>query len=85
MTSAWGHPGLRPATGEWSKGYSPLFKYEWAPTYEALQRYAGATEGSAFDGIITTLDENGTLGALTEKWLAPVFGGDPNDIPFITP
>ena len=33
----------RPAArhGEWSKGYSPLFKYEWEPTYEALQRYAG--------------------------------------------
>lgn len=45
----------------------------------------GSPNVAAFDGIITTLDENGTLGALTEKWLAPVFGGDPNDIPFITP
>lgn len=52
MRNAWGNPGLRPATGEWSKGYSPLFKYEWEPTYEALRKYAGATDGSAFDGVI---------------------------------
>jgi polar amino acid transport system substrate-binding protein len=45
----------------------------------------GSPNAAAFDAIITTLDENGTLDALTEKWLAPVFGGDPNDIPFITP
>jgi gentisate 1,2-dioxygenase len=52
MRNAWGNPGLRPATGEWSKGYSPLFKYEWEPTYEALRKYGGATDGSAFDGVI---------------------------------
>ena len=40
MTDAWGNPGLRPAGAEWSRGYSPLLKYEWGPTYEALQRYA---------------------------------------------
>jgi gentisate 1,2-dioxygenase len=52
MRNAWGNPGLRPATGEWSKGYSPLFKYEWEPTYEALRKYAGATDGTPFDGVI---------------------------------
>ena len=36
MTKTWGNPGLRPADRQWSKGYSPLFKYEWEPTYEAL-------------------------------------------------
>jgi polar amino acid transport system substrate-binding protein len=45
----------------------------------------GSPNVAAFDAIITTLDENGTLDALTEKWLAPVFGGDPTDIPYITP
>ncbi len=45
----------------------------------------GSPNAAALDAIITTLDENGALAALTEKWLAPVFGGDPNDIPFITP
>jgi polar amino acid transport system substrate-binding protein len=45
----------------------------------------GSPNVSAFDAVITTLDEDGTLEALTEKWLAPVFGGDPNDIPYITP
>jgi polar amino acid transport system substrate-binding protein len=45
----------------------------------------GSPNAAAFDGIISDLDEAGTLDALTEKWLAPVFGGDPNDIPYITP
>jgi gentisate 1,2-dioxygenase len=52
MTKAWGNPGLRPASDAWSKGYSPMFKYEWEPTYESLQKYAVATEGSPFDGIL---------------------------------
>jgi gentisate 1,2-dioxygenase len=52
MTKTWGNPGLRPASDRWAKGYSPLFKYEWGPTYEALQNYAVATEGSPFDGIL---------------------------------
>ena len=54
MTKTWGNPGLRPSTGDWSKGYSPLLKYEWAPTYEALSRYAEATDGSPFDGVMMT-------------------------------
>lgn len=52
MAHAWGAPGLRPAQQGWSKDYSPLFKYEWAPTYEALTRYAQVTDGSPFDGIM---------------------------------
>ena len=48
MTHTWGNPGLRPAGAEWSKGYSPLLKYEWGPTYEALQRYGKATDGSPY-------------------------------------
>jgi gentisate 1,2-dioxygenase len=52
MTNSWGAPGLRPTGGEWSKPYSPLLKYEWEPTYEALNRYAKATDGSAFDGVL---------------------------------
>jgi gentisate 1,2-dioxygenase len=52
MTKTWGNPGLRPATGTWSKGYSPMFKYEWAPTYDALSKYAEATDGSPYDGVI---------------------------------
>jgi len=52
MRNAWGNPGLRPSSGDWSKGYSPLFKYEWAPTYDALRRYASATDGSPFDGVM---------------------------------
>lgn len=50
-TASWAGSGLRPSGVEWQKRYSPLLKYEWAPTYEALQRYAAASDGSPFDGI----------------------------------
>jgi len=52
MTAIWGNPGLTPAGVSWSKGYSPMFKYEWGPTYEALTRMAKAAEGSPFDGVL---------------------------------
>jgi len=52
MRNAWGSPGLLPGTGSWSKSYSPLFKYEWGPTYEALTRCSRAMEGSVHDGIL---------------------------------
>src|SRR6218665_2427965 len=48
----WGAPGLRPQDVKWNKPYSPLFKYQWEPTYEALQRLAAASEGSPFDGVL---------------------------------
>ncbi|RDV02389.1 cupin domain-containing protein [Undibacter mobilis] len=51
-THAWGAPGLRPAGDKWSKQYSPLFKYQWGPTYEALSKYAKSTAGSPFDGVM---------------------------------
>jgi gentisate 1,2-dioxygenase len=50
-TATWAGAGLRPAGQHWSKRYSPLFKYEWEPTYEALQRYAAVTDGSPYDGV----------------------------------
>jgi gentisate 1,2-dioxygenase len=52
VTDNWGHPGLRPSTGEWTRACSPLLKYEWSATYDALRRHARATGGSAFDGIM---------------------------------
>lgn len=51
-TNTWGGPALQPQISGWTKPYSPLFKYEWEPTYEALQRYAKATDGSPYDGIL---------------------------------
>jgi gentisate 1,2-dioxygenase len=49
----YGGPGLLPMGGEaWSKPYSPLLKYEWAPTYESLVRASKASDGSPYDGII---------------------------------
>jgi len=56
MTKTWGNPGLTPAitptNGAWTKGYSPMFKYEWEPTYESISKYANATEGSPYDGVM---------------------------------
>ncbi|TDE36183.1 cupin domain-containing protein [Antarcticimicrobium sediminis] len=52
MTKTWGNPGLLPSGDEWQKPYSPMYKYEWAPTYEALSRYASTTDGSPFDGVM---------------------------------
>ncbi len=51
-SAAWAAPGLRPQNDDWQQRYSPLFKYEWAPTYEALTRYARVTDGSPFDGVL---------------------------------
>jgi gentisate 1,2-dioxygenase len=51
-SGAWGAPGLVPAGNDWNKAYSPLLKYEWEPTYEALTRYAEVTDGSAYDGVL---------------------------------
>lgn len=48
----WAGKGLRPAGVPWSKPYSPLLKFEWAPTYEALLSYAKVTDGSPYDGVI---------------------------------
>jgi len=51
-SGAWGGVALRPQVSGWTKPYSPLFKYEWEPTYEALRRYARTAAGSPYDGIL---------------------------------
>ncbi len=48
----WGAPGLRPQDAKWDKPYSPLFKYQWEPTYEALLRYEKVAEGSPYDCML---------------------------------
>jgi len=50
--ATWANPGLRPWGDTWDKRYSPLLKYQWAPTYEALQKYAQVTDGSPYDGVL---------------------------------
>lgn len=47
-----GGPGLAPVLEPWSKPYSPLLRYEWAPTYDRLKRAAEVWEGTACDGVI---------------------------------
>lgn len=45
-------PGLLPAKEDWSRPYSPLFRYCWEPTYESLCNFAKATDGSPYDGVM---------------------------------
>ncbi|MGB7180427.1 MAG: cupin domain-containing protein [Burkholderiaceae bacterium] len=52
MTKTWANPGLSPGPQVWNKAYSPMFKYEWLPTYDALTEHAQTTQGSAFDGVL---------------------------------
>lgn len=52
LAKTWGNPGLTPGGGAWSEGYSPLYKYEWERTYEALTKYAGVSDGSPYDGVL---------------------------------
>lgn len=52
MTKTWGNPGLTPGGGAWEKGYSPMFKYEWEPTYESLLKLSSCSDGSEFDGVL---------------------------------
>lgn len=51
-TAAWGGSGLVPAQYDWQQAYSPLFKYEWEPTYETLLRFSKTTDGSPYDGVL---------------------------------
>ena len=51
-TLTWGAPGLQPSMHAWQKPYSPLLKYEWEPTYESLTKFAKASDGSPFDGVL---------------------------------
>ncbi|MBJ3814577.1 cupin domain-containing protein [Shimwellia pseudoproteus] len=48
----WGAAALRPHHVGWDKPYSPLFKYQWGPTYEALCRAAQACEGTPYDDLL---------------------------------
>ncbi|MBZ6379176.1 NADPH dehydrogenase [Pacificimonas flava] len=65
-TGTWAGAGLRPAGEQWTKRYSPLLKYEWAPTYEALQNYARVTDGSPYDGIMMDYVDPNTGGPVMQ-------------------
>lgn len=47
----WRSMGIMPAGTEWSHRYSPLLKYQWEPTYDALQALSRVSDGSPYDGI----------------------------------
>ncbi|WP_118134204.1 cupin domain-containing protein [Oceanicella sp. SM1341] len=61
-SGVWAAPGLVPTGHRWNKGYSPLLKYQWEATYEALQRHAKVSDGSEFDGIMMTFVNPATGG-----------------------
>lgn len=77
----WGGPGLRPQGDKWGQPYSPLFKYEWAPTYEALQGFAKVSEGNPYDGHLMHYTNPATGGhvmatmAASMQLLTPGFVG----------
>lgn len=80
-TAVWGAAGLRPQSLTWQRAYSPLLRYQWAPTYEALERHARCAEESPFDGTLMhyTNPTNGghvmaTIGASMQR-LRPGFAG----------
>jgi gentisate 1,2-dioxygenase len=52
MPYLYGGPGLLPDGRTWSKPYSPMMRYEWGPTYEALLKASMVSEGSPYDGIL---------------------------------
>ena len=45
-------PGLLPVGAGSDHRYSPLMKFAWEPTYDALMKYARATDGDSHDGIL---------------------------------
>ncbi|WP_332814415.1 cupin domain-containing protein [Ramlibacter sp.] len=51
-TATWSGTALLPHAHGWTKPYSPLFKYEWGSTYDALRQLAGVSEGSPYDGVL---------------------------------
>lgn len=48
----WSGSGMILADQEWNKPYSPLFKYTWERTYEALLNASKVNDGSPYDGIL---------------------------------
>jgi gentisate 1,2-dioxygenase len=48
----YGGNGLCPTWDHWTKPYSPLTKYPWEPTYEALRRAAREQAGSPYDAVL---------------------------------
>lgn len=48
----WGRPALAPRWCGWHEPHSPLFKYGWQETEDALLGAATVTDGSPTDGIV---------------------------------
>lgn len=55
-------------------------QYNTGENYGAIYP-KGSTNGPAMDSAIAAMKKDGTLAGLAKKWLAPAFGGNPDDIP----
>lgn len=62
--ATYGSPALMPELDKWDQPYSPLLKFRWDQTYDALQNYARVTDGSPYDGVIM-------------RYINPKTGADP--------
>lgn len=77
----WGAPGLRPQGDKWGQPYSPLFKYEWVPTYEALLNYSKVSDGNDYDCLLMNYTNPATGGHVMQtmgasmQMLRPGFKG----------
>lgn len=72
MPSLYGGAGLQPAGTSWSRPYSPMMRYEWAPTYEALVKAANVWEGSPYDGIYMDYTNPATGGPVMQTMGASI-------------
>jgi polar amino acid transport system substrate-binding protein len=59
-------------------------QYKTGETYGAVYP-KGSPNEATFDKIITAMKTDGTLDKLSQKYLAPAFGGDPAKIPYLNP
>jgi gentisate 1,2-dioxygenase len=71
LPSLYGGPGLLPGGGTWTKPYSPMMRYEWGPTYEALLKASLVSDGSPYDGILMRY-----ANPLTGGPVMPTMGGN---------
>lgn len=48
----WGGIGLQPQHHGWKRPYSPMLRYQWDATYDALVRAAGVSDGDPCDDVL---------------------------------
>ena len=59
-------------------------QYKTGEVYGAVYP-KGSPNDAAFDKLIQAMKDDGTLDKLSQKYLAPAFGGDPAKVPYLQP